>query len=81
MSNHCLVINDLGVCSNPSADCEFFRAGWDDCYYICDHRCCHARAIMTSTRRDRRSAVRGEEQAAADPSPATATGKEVSPHG
>jgi len=44
--NHCIVANGLTVCSDPSEHCLYFKAGYEDCFYHKDQRCCHARAIM-----------------------------------
>jgi len=44
--NHCIIANGLTVCSDPIEHCRFFKAGYEDCFYHTDQRCCHARAIM-----------------------------------
>jgi hypothetical protein len=53
--NHCILIGNMGICSSPDASCDHFKAGYVDCAYHIDNRCCHAVAMMTSTRKDRRS--------------------------
>lgn len=53
--NHCILINSMGVCSGPDADCDHYKHGYTDCAYHKDGRCCHAVAMMTSTKKDRRS--------------------------
>jgi len=56
--NHCILIDLMGVCSAPNADCTYYKEGAEDCWYYCNHRCCHAVAIGSSTKRDRRSRER-----------------------
>ena len=45
--NHCIIAHSLTVCSDPSEHCLYFKAGYEDCFYHKDQRCCHARAIMS----------------------------------
>ena len=44
--NHCIVANFLTVCSDPSEYCLFFKAGYEDCFYHCTHKCCNSKAIL-----------------------------------
>ena len=44
--NHCVIANSLSVCSDPIDHCTFFKAGYDDCFYHKDQRCCNSRAIL-----------------------------------
>ena len=53
--NHCIIVNLMGICSGANQDCEHFTVGYEDCLYHINQRCCHAVAIVTATRKDRRS--------------------------
>ena len=53
--NHCILVNNMGICGGPDDKCDHFKAGYTDCAYHKDSRCCHSIAMMTSTMKDRRS--------------------------
>ena len=58
MTNHCIIVNLMGICSGANQDCEHYVMGYEDCLYHINQRCCNAVAIHSSPLQDRRSKVR-----------------------
>ena len=53
--NNCILINLMGICSGDPTTCLHYSPCTDNgCFYHCNGRCCHAVAIVTATRKDRR---------------------------
>ena len=55
MTNHCIIVNLMGICSGANRDCEHYDGGWEDCNFHVDVRCCNSIAIHSSQIIDRRS--------------------------
>jgi len=57
--NNCILINLMGICSGDPTTCLHYTPDspcFDSgCFYFCNSHCCHAVAIVTATRKDRRS--------------------------
>ena len=45
--NHCLIVNEMSVCTAPTAHCVFWKEGREDCFYHVKNRCCHSVAILS----------------------------------
>jgi len=45
---HCFIVNRLSVCFDPSKECYYFKAGFVDCFFYIQGRCCNSVAISSA---------------------------------